>query len=145
MWFLNSKGELLSQRRSKTMTAHPDLWYNSASGHVSAGQTSLEAAQRETQEELGVTIPQTDFQFLFTIKRHVVLNEGTYNNNEFDDVFLVRSDLPLSDFHVGKQEVEDLKWISQEEFKKLAIDEDNIFVPEKDEYERLLEYISQNK
>jgi isopentenyldiphosphate isomerase len=49
VWILNSKKELLVQKRSKDRRAHPDYWDISAAGHISAGQTSLEAAQSYLQ------------------------------------------------------------------------------------------------
>src|SRR3989344_1498741 len=68
VWLLNSKGELLIQKRSANKEAYPNQWEISASGHVSAGQTSLEAARRETKEELGLDLPDQAFQYLFTLK-----------------------------------------------------------------------------
>ncbi|MDX1611491.1 MAG: NUDIX domain-containing protein [Candidatus Thermoplasmatota archaeon] len=53
MLLLGPDGQILLQRRSQSKRVYPDLWTSSASGHVSAGQTPLEAAAREVEEELG--------------------------------------------------------------------------------------------
>lgn len=144
VWFLNSKGQLLLQKRAKNKTAWPGYWDISAAGHISSGQSSLEAAQRETQEELGVLLPPTDFHFLFTLEDHAILNNGTYINNEFNDVYLVHCDLDLSEFKLIDGEVEKIYWISQEEFKKWIKGKGELLTPHEEEYKKLLEYIAQN-
>jgi len=49
----NPQGEMLLQQRSATIS-YPGLWNNSASGHVDVGETYLEAAVRELEEEMGI-------------------------------------------------------------------------------------------
>jgi len=49
------QGEILLQQRSASRSESPLLWDLSATGHVDAGETYLEAALRETAEEVGIT------------------------------------------------------------------------------------------
>ena len=144
VWFLNKEGQLLLQKRLKNMLACPRYWEISASGHVSAGQSSIEGAQRETEEELGVSLPQSSFNFLFTIEQHYVLNEGTYINNEFADVYLVHLDLNISEFKIDSFEVEEIRWLDTKEFKKWIKEGKELLTPHNGEYEMLLEYLSKN-
>lgn len=58
IWIINSKGELLIQRRSPTKENHPNLWDVSCAGHISAGETSLLALTREAKEELNVIVEE---------------------------------------------------------------------------------------
>ncbi len=143
VWILNSKKELLIQKRSHDRSAHPDYWDISVAGHVSAGQTSLEAAQRETEEELGLVFPLEAFKYLFTTEEHIVLNQGTYINNEFQDVFLVRSDVTSSDIKLSDGEVAEVKWVSVEEFNTWIGKEEYKLVPHDEEHRRLLAHISE--
>lgn len=136
VWFVNSNGEILIQKREKNRVAYPGYWDISASGHVSAGESSLEAAQKETREELGVACEEGDFKYLFTLEEHIVINNGTYINNEFQDVFLVQKDISISDIKFTDGEVEAVKFVSLEEFKKYTTSTD--MVPHAEEYERLL-------
>jgi 16S rRNA (adenine1518-N6/adenine1519-N6)-dimethyltransferase len=53
IFLLNSKGEILIQKRSSTVTSNPNKWDQSAAGHVDAGETYEEAAHRELKEEVG--------------------------------------------------------------------------------------------
>ncbi len=50
----NAKGELWLQKRSEWKDRHPGLWDSSAAGHLDAGETYAQAAQRELNEEMGV-------------------------------------------------------------------------------------------
>jgi isopentenyl-diphosphate Delta-isomerase len=56
LWILNREGQILIQRRSPTKENWPNLWDVSVAGHISAGEGPVEAALREAQEELGVTL-----------------------------------------------------------------------------------------
>lgn len=57
----NKKGELFLQKRSFWKENHPGLWCSSVAGHVMAGESYLVAAQREAQEELGISLELTSF------------------------------------------------------------------------------------
>lgn len=144
VWILNPKKELLIQKREKTRRAYPSHWDISAAGHISAGQTSVEAAQRETKEELGLDIPVSEFKYLFTVEEHIILNNGTYVNNEFQDVYLIQRDISISDIKLTDGEVDAVKFVTIDEFKKLIKGEGEPIVPHKEEYQKLLGYISTN-
>ncbi len=50
----NPEGELFVQQRSLYKDMYPGHWEGSLSGHVMAGESYKEAAERELHEELGV-------------------------------------------------------------------------------------------
>lgn len=52
---LNSNNELFLQQRKSTKKTYPLYWSGSAAGHVRSGESYMEAAVRETEEELGVS------------------------------------------------------------------------------------------
>ena len=144
VWLLNSKNELLIQKREMNRRAYPLYWDISAAGHISTGQTSIEAAQREVEEELGLKILESEFVYLFTLEEHIILNNGTYVNNEFQDVFLVKKDIDCSQIKLTDGEVEEVRFLNLEEFRKWTEGDGELLVPHKDEYLRLLEYIKLN-
>jgi len=51
---INSKGEILLQKRSMTKTIQPGRWDTAVGGHISYGEKIESALERETQEELGL-------------------------------------------------------------------------------------------
>jgi 16S rRNA (adenine1518-N6/adenine1519-N6)-dimethyltransferase len=53
----NQRGDIFLQKRSIWKDTHPGKWDSSASGHVDAGESYKEAAQRELREELGIECP----------------------------------------------------------------------------------------
>jgi len=52
----NQAGELLLQKRSASKDKFPGCWTISASGHVDYGHSYAEAAARELEEELGLSL-----------------------------------------------------------------------------------------
>ena len=141
VWILNTKNQLLLQKRSADRRAYPNYWDISVSGHISSEETSLEAAKNETQEEIGLNLPSSAFTYLFTLEEHIVLNGGTYVNNEFQDVYLVRLEKNISDIQFDKIELSDVQWVDMEEFRNLIGDEKYKLVSHDEEYRRLFEYI----
>ena len=55
VWIRNRAGQFLIQRRSPQKTPWAGLWATTG-GCVSSGEASMDAARRETQEELGLTL-----------------------------------------------------------------------------------------
>ncbi|KAJ7004880.1 hypothetical protein NC653_009653 [Populus alba x Populus x berolinensis] len=110
--------KLLLQRRADCKDSWPDQWYISSAGHISAGDSSLVSAQRELQEELGISLPN-------------VINDGKFINNEFNDVYLVTTvdPIPLEAFTLQETEVSAVKYISFKEYRSLLVKEDPDYVP----------------
>ena len=53
----HSKNSVYLQKRSATKSFLPGYYCTSAGGHVKSGETYLQAAERELQEEIGLTTP----------------------------------------------------------------------------------------
>ena len=62
----NSKGESLSQKRSKSKRSLPGMW-NLTCGMVDAGETDIDAIQREIKEEIGIDIDKESAKSAFNI------------------------------------------------------------------------------
>ncbi len=145
VWFVNSIGQILLQKRSKYVRVYKECWDSSASGHVTSGQGSLGTMQKETREELGLDLPQEAFEYLFRVKEKYTVNNGAFIENAFNDIYLVHSDLAIEEFKFDKDEVKEIKWIDIEEFKKWTKGEGEIVVPHNEEYEKLFEYLITTK
>lgn len=141
VWIVNSNNKILIQKRSQNRYAYPGYWDISASGHVSKGQTSLEAAIRESNEELGINLSPDDLKFLFTLEEQIILHDGKYINNEFQDVYLVKKDIKISDLRFSDGEVETVLYVSPEEFKEWKDEKKEKMIPHREEHEKILEII----
>ena len=89
VWAFNSEGKILFQLRARVKENNPGLLDTSCAGHISAGDTSINAAVRELREELGVKKSPRDLEYLFEVKYACVLNGGSYIDNEYYDVYRV--------------------------------------------------------
>lgn len=113
----NSKGEMLIQKREDDIVRWPSYWDVSVGGGASAGDTSRQAAERETAEELGLQIDFSDRRPVITVN----FSDG------FDDFYTVEADISLEDLHLQTEEVADTRWASREEIE--AMIDDGSFIP----------------
>ena len=105
VFIFNSEGKIVLQKRSKSMVYYPDHWESSASGHVDYGESYLDAARRELNEEIGIETELEKFgKFLIHDK----------NQTEFITLFVGKSDGP---FHPNKEEVDEIKAFSLDKVK----------------------------
>ena len=99
---------MLLQRRSLNKDSYPGLWDISCGGHLTTGDDSLAAAVRELSEELGVIVSSDALQYL-TTWRSSTRPAPDFINNSFNDLYLLRTELSLSDFTMQLEEICDLK------------------------------------
>ncbi len=97
----NKHGDILLQKRSIWKDRHPSVWDSSAAGHVDAGESYEQSAQRELQEELGI-----DHSHLLRIGH---LSPSDANGQEHVELYLAE--------HSGKvkfpaAEIETVQWFS---------------------------------
>lgn len=109
----NSNGEMLIQKRQKDKKLWPDLWDVTVGGSVIAGESSLEAAERETFEEIGYELYLNNERPAFTID----FDEG------FDDCYLVIKDIDIDKLVLQNEEVQAVKWATKEEILKMIEEE----------------------
>ncbi len=107
--FANSKGELLCTHRAPEKDLCPNMW-ESPGGGVRAGETSLFAAIREIREEIGLTLAPSQLTLLYRDKR----------NDFFMDTYGVKMDFPADSLRFQPGETDGAKWISLEEWERLA-------------------------
>eukprot|EP00850_Spirogloea_muscicola_P014423 SM000103S09515 [mRNA] locus=s103:477116:482791:+ [translate_table: standard] len=150
LWiYAERSGELLLQKRADHKDSWPGQWDVSSAGHVSAGDTSIASARRELEEELGVALPAEALELLFVYFQHSIINEGTYINNEFNDVYLVTTleCIPLEAFELQESEVSAVKYMKWQEYKEALQRDDPHYVPYEVEgdYGRLFHIIKERR
>ncbi|MBC8756422.1 NUDIX domain-containing protein [Kordia sp. YSTF-M3] len=62
VWLYTKRGEVVLQLRAADKQNFPNRWDVSVAGHISHGETALQAAQRELEEELGIQAQPAQFQ-----------------------------------------------------------------------------------
>lgn len=140
VWITNSNGEILLQHRDKSSIEHPDMWDVSAAGHITAGDDSIGTAIAEVKEELGLDIEHSDLKLIKRMTKNFLSSDGRFKDNSFEDIYLVNKDVHIDDFKMERGEVQNLKWVTIDQFKKLVKEKNSELVPHPDEYEMLLEF-----
>ena len=135
VWLATPDGRVLLQRRASVKENWPDFWDISVAGHVAAGESAIDAAIREAQEELGLTLKSEELMFLGTLRWHAVLNDGAYIENEFHDVFVAKRDIDLTQLVLDPLEVAEVALVPPREIAQYRV------VPHDEEYALLFAYL----
>ena len=141
IWFVNNQGEILLQKRADNIESHPGKFDISAAGHLSAGDTKISGALREVEEELGIKLEEKDLINIGEIHNESTQHNGTYINKEYDDIYVVHKDIPISEFKIQESEVSLVKYISIDDLKKLINNQKESIVNHKEEFEILFNYL----
>ena len=105
---INSRNEVLLQKRSKFKKINPGKW-GICGGKVDFGETTLDAACRETFEEIGLII---DKHKLIPITK-IALNKAFYTT------YYIKQDVDLSECKLQTEEVEKVKYCKIEDLDKI--------------------------
>lgn len=131
VWVVRSDGAVLLQRRAPAKESWPDLWDISVTGHISAGESPVDAAIRETMEEIGLAVTADELTYIGTLQYQVTLRDD-YIENEFHHVHIVRRDVDLSALTLDPLEVAEVRYVSLDELDRYDR------VPHEEEYALLL-------
>lgn len=145
IWIVTENNEILLQRRAESKETHPGMWDISCAGHISAGESPENAALKELNEELGLTIPPSELAHCFSGRTEFLLHGGTYIDREIHESFLVKRFIPISEIRFMDGEVESVKYFSIDAFRELVDAKSPELVPHYDEYETLLNYLQGRK
>lgn len=109
VWIVNSRDEILIQKRSKYKKDLPGTWATH-SGCVMAGETSLQACIREPMEEIGIRILPQQVHKLNRKLRGKLLSEN----------FVVEQDFCVEDAVLQEEEVSQIMWVTVSQLKQMA-------------------------
>ena len=137
IWIINSKQELLIQKRSAIKDSHPNQWDISSTGHVQGGDDYLTSALRELEEELGLVAEKEALESLGIFKDEAVTNNGTFINKQFNEVFLIEMDLDVAELKLQEEEVAEVKFVPFTELEKIIESGDENFVMHQEQYKTL--------
>ena len=122
----NQEGQMLIQQRQPFKRGWSNLWDITVGGSAVSGDSSKSAAERETFEELGLSVDLTGVRPTMTI----------YWEHGFDDYYVLTQEVDLTSLHLQYEEVQAVRWAGKEEILQMI--DDGRFIPyEKSQIELL--------
>ena len=130
----DSENRLLLQKRADDKVTFPGVWANSCCSHPlnSTEESELKdslgvkrAAIRKLHQELGIDpseLKLEDFHFVTKMMYSARMNED-WIEREIDHILVIQADVNLS---INKNEVSDVKWVSQQELESILTGEIDI-------------------
>lgn len=107
VWVYDGQGKLLLTKRAPEKS-FPGTWENSG-GAVRAGETSLQAVQRELYEETGIEASPEEFE---------LIDSGMDGNTHFD-YYCLKRQLPIEQIVLLPGETVDVMWATFDQVHQL--------------------------
>lgn len=115
VWIRNSRGEYLISRRSADRPVFPLLW-ECVGGSALKGENSLQAAVRETKEELGLDLIPGEGKQIYSIVGRVI--DGV-RYDDIVDAWLFEYNGPVSLDQATTREVAQTRWMNKAQTRAL--------------------------
>lgn len=116
LFIINSNGDVLLQQRSANKKLWPNLWDITAGGHVLKDEFGYEAVIRETKEEIGLDLEVQELLFIGCTRSTNMKKD--FINRHFNEFYIAKKDINLSNLILQEEEVQDIKWVPKEEILK---------------------------
>jgi 8-oxo-dGTP pyrophosphatase MutT (NUDIX family) len=116
LWLFDGRGRVLLQQRHPGKETDPGRWDIAVAGHLSAGQTPLEAMVREAREELGLALDPAALTPLGTLAKQDV--SPGFIDREWQHLFVGLWDGDLGSLVLQADEVVAVRWMAVAEFRK---------------------------
>ena len=113
----NPEGQMLIQQRQPFKRGWANLWDVTVGGCAVAGDSSRAAAERETREELGLSVDLADVRPTITI----------HWEHGFDDIYVLTQQVNPESLHLQYEEVQTVRWAGKEEILQMI--DDGRFIP----------------
>ncbi len=110
VWLVNDAGQIMCSKRAPESSGNPGKWQTYFGGHVTAGHSIRETAQRELEEETGIHVT-LDELFLVQERRNeenkmILVNFASHFNGD------------PSGLHFTDGEIMEAKWMGMDEYWK---------------------------
>lgn len=113
VFIINSKGQVLLQRRSPNKKMWANMWDITAGGHVLEGEFGFQAIIRECKEELGIELSKNDITFIGATTSTNI--KGDIINNHFNEYYIANKEIDETTLQLQEEEVSEVKWIDKNE------------------------------
>ena len=115
-FLINSKEQVLLQKRSPKKKMWPNMWDITAGGHVLTGELGFQSIQREIEEELGTYVEYRDMLYIGSSLS--TNKKGDIINNHLNEYYIINKDIDEKKLKLQTEEVSEVKWIDKEEIIK---------------------------
>jgi len=114
-----SDGKYVVGKRANKIVFAPGMLEITLGGGIDSGEKPLQAAQRETREELGVEVPEKHFRPLFRHEMHSY--HPHYKKHTKTHLYVYGLDIPIHSTQLTPQlsEVEELRLLSPRQVNKI--------------------------
>ena len=110
-WVVNSNEEVIITKRHESKRICPNMW-ECTEGSILAGESSVEGAVRELEEEIGLSFKKEEAVFLTSF----VLEES----NTIVDSFMFIRDVKIEDLVLQENEVSDVLIVNREKYLEMC-------------------------
>ncbi len=118
VWITNGR-DVLQQLRNADKSIMPDTWDISVGGHVSASESYLDAAVRETHEELGLLRTAKHFRRIGLVATQLMFPGWEHAHNIVGDNFVAyEPGLSLDNLQLQDSEVQGARWYPIEQLER---------------------------
>ncbi len=140
VWLYDPNGHILLSQRSAQKLIFPLMWDVSAAGHVDAGESIMDAARRETFEELGISLNEEDLRAIGVFRHMSSYDNGRIKDYEFHHAHIAPLKLELDELLLQPGEVDAVKLVDHKKFLELLEGSpDNLhFVPSNAHYYKFI-------
>ncbi len=138
LWLADSQGRFLLQRRHFGKATDPGRWDIAVAGHLSEGQTSLQAIVREAFEELGLVLQPEELTELEERSKEDL--EPPFLDREYQSVFVCRRDVDLAQLVLQPSEVIDARWEPAQRLRERIEAGDPTLVNRRGEWEQVFRF-----
>jgi len=125
IWIINENNEVLIQKRAATKKIAPNKWAL-CDGHIISGETIIEAAIREAEEEVGLKNLCPADLYLFDIQKKSSEKKDIMNNN-YKYCYILKTNYKEEDFTIQEEELSEVKYVSFEKLEELSKKEKDNF------------------
>ena len=138
VFIINSKSQVLLQKRSANKKMWPNMWDITAGGHVLTGEFGFQAAIRECKEELGIELNKNDITFIVSTTSTNI--KGDIINNHFNEYYIANKEIDETKLKLQEEEVSEVRWIDKDQIIEKIKDNYNGITDKEGCWEYLIKY-----
>lgn len=116
---INDKRQILLQKRSANKRFHPNKWALCA-GHVDAYETLVDAAIRETKEEIGLELKEDEL--IPFLDREYTLEK---TNSHITYFYYTKCNMDIEKFKIQEEELSEVKWFDIDQVIQMILSHDD--------------------